>query len=63
MLKLLKPLGVLLGTSQVERNSIDTSGHAFEDACQNSLAILVVFLASKVMIIYHTACWVEGAED
>ena len=35
-LKLFKPFGVLTvlwGTSQVESNSIETSGNAFEDTC------------------------------
>ena len=39
---MLKPVGVLWGTRQVERKSIDTSADAFKDACQNSLAILGV---------------------
>ena len=43
--KLLKPFGVLRGTSQVESNSIDTSGYVFEDIFQNALTIFVVFLA------------------
>ena len=33
MSKLLKPFGVVWGTSQVESNSIETSGYAFEDTC------------------------------
>ena len=51
MSKLLKPFDVLWGTSQVESNSIDTSGYAFEDTCQNSLTILIIFLASEFMIV------------
>ena len=31
VLKLIKQFGVQWGTSQVESNSIDTSGYAFED--------------------------------
>ena len=47
----LKPFVVLWGTSQVESNSIDTSGYAFEDTCQNSLTIFIVFLALECTII------------
>ena len=31
-LKLLKPFGILWGTSQVERNSIETCGYAVDNA-------------------------------
>ena len=41
--KLLKPVGILCGTSQVESNSIDTSGYSFEIACRNFLVIFIVF--------------------
>ena len=51
MSKLLRPFGVLWGTSQVESNSIDTSGYAFEDTCRNSLAISVVFLVSEIRVL------------
>ena len=53
MSMLLKPFGVLSlwRTSQVESNSIDKSGYAFKDTCQNSLTILVVFWASEFTII------------
>ena len=43
VLKLLKSFGVLWGTSQVESNSIAMCGYIFEDTCQNSLMIFVVF--------------------
>ena len=49
--KLLKPFGVLWGTSQVESNSIDMSGYAFEGKRRNSLAIFVAFLASEFTIV------------
>ena len=51
MSKLLKPFGVLWGTSRVESNFIDTSGYAFEDTCQNSLTIFIVILASEFTIV------------
>ena len=51
MSKLLKPFGVLCETSQVESNSIERSGYAFEDTCQNSLMIIIVLLASEFMIV------------
>ena len=42
---LLEPFGVLWGTSQVEINSIHTSGYAFEATRHYSLTIFVVILA------------------
>ena len=36
---------VLRGASQVESNSIDMSGYAFEDTCQFFLTIFIIFLA------------------
>ena len=39
--KLLKPFGVLWGTSKVESNFIDTSGYAFKDTRRNPLTIFV----------------------
>ena len=49
--KQLIPFGVLWWTSQVESNSMDTRRYAFEDTCQNSLTIFVVFLAAEFTII------------
>ena len=50
MLKLLKPFGVLWGTSQVDSNSIDSSGYAFQDTIIHvkvlSLILLLVFVNS-----------------
>ena len=46
--KLLKPFGLLWGTSQVESNSIDRSGYAFEDTCRNFWTIFVVFLPLSI---------------
>ena len=53
MSKLLKSFGVLWGTSQVESNSIDTSGYAFENTCRNPLTIFVVVLAAE----FAPCCW------
>ena len=43
MSKQLKSFGVLRGTSQVERNSIDTTDYAYEDTCRNSLTVFFIF--------------------
>ena len=43
MSKLLKLFGVLWGTSQVDSNSIDTSGYAFKDTIIH-VKVLSLFL-------------------
>ena len=72
MSKLLKLFGVLWGTSQVDSNSIDTSGYAFKDTITHvkvlSLFLLLVFVNnfrfSEIMIVCcSAACQVDGAED
>ena len=63
MSTLLKPFGVLWGTSRVDSNSIDTSGYALEDRCQNSLTIFMVFLASEFTISLPQCRLLASAED
>ena len=62
MSKQLKSFGVLRGTSQVERNSIDTTDYAYEDTCQNSLTVFVVktdeyFQPETIQTLFvHSGC-------